>query len=121
MAIKTWNIDHYLGAWGRYRRMGNHTGLGYPSRNTIDRMVKEGPGASQSTAPIEYDEPDYVQEIQSAVNKLCALHKAVLEYYYINKHASHRLGAKKFNMPNTMRFRRTLDRAKADVKLLLRG
>ena len=121
MAIKTWNIDYYLGAWGRYRRRGNSPGLGYPPRCNIHRMMKEGPGASQSTAPIEYDEPDYVQEMQKAINKLCALHKAVLEYYYIERHASHRLGAKKFDMPNTMRFRRTLDRAKADVKLLLRG
>ena len=59
-----------LGEWGAYLRRNKYNNLGYPSENTIGRMMREGPGASQSTSPIDSYVPEYFETVNSIVCKM---------------------------------------------------
>ena len=80
--------------------------------------MAEGPGAGQSTAPVEYDPPGEVELIDGALRHISECHRRVLEYYYIQQGASIRKGAKYFEV-SVHDFRKKLDDAKQRIKLEL--
>ncbi len=61
----------YLEQWGTYVRYNRSEYLGYPKRNVIDRMIKEGPGASQSTG--SPDTPDHETEMTMVNRCVCLM------------------------------------------------
>ncbi len=89
--------QHYLETWGGYVRRNRVEHLGYPRRNTIHRMMKEGPAASQSTAPVDYSPPPEVQIIDKIMPKLPQRFKTVLELRYAHR-LSIRKGCKKMGL-----------------------
>lgn len=63
-------IDQRLARWGRYMRMREDFGLGYPSRSPIHRMMVEGPGAGSNKGIHHRPMPTDVAEIESILTKL---------------------------------------------------
>ncbi len=79
--------EYYLQTWGWYIRTNKTEYLGYPRRNVIHRMIHEGPGAGQSTAPVQYNPPEEVGIIDQAINseKFPGAFRDVLFCCYVRK------------------------------------
>lgn len=78
-------LDSKLKDWGRYRRKDNDCGLGYGSRNSIDRMMSEGVGAGQSTSSEIYiDTSDENLLMDKIIVFLEDKIKTAIEEKYIN-------------------------------------
>ncbi len=81
-----------LKEWGNYLRRNQYHNLGYPPENTIGRIMREGPGASQGTAPIDPPLPVYFETVNSIV---CKMDKSINEAVYCRfvKHMNDRKGS----------------------------
>lgn len=86
-----------LALWGRSDR-GGSVWLGLPKRNTIHRMMKEGAGASVSTAPLQViDLPEEVALIQRILPQLDEEIVDVLVARFV-KHLSERNGSDRLGL-----------------------
>ena len=59
-----------LREWGEYLRRNKYNNLGYPSENTIGRIMREGMGASQTTMPVDSFVPEYFETVNGIVLKM---------------------------------------------------
>ena len=59
-----------LKQWGGYLRRNHTDYLGYPKENILGRVMREGFGASQATAPAEYNPPTYFETINKVVQHM---------------------------------------------------
>ncbi len=67
-----------LKEWGGYLRSSRYQHLGYPRENTIGRIMREGPGASQSTTAIESVVPESFERVNEIVLSMAnAIQEAV--------------------------------------------
>ena len=78
-------IQIQLDRWGGYMRANRSEYLGYPRRNTIHRLMHEGTGAGQSTAPVERDTPEDIERIDLAVRHLPGGLRDAIELRYIRR------------------------------------
>ncbi len=78
-------ITHLLNQWGAYMRANHSEYLGYSKRNPIHRMMKEGVGAAQSTAPVVIETPEDVEVVEKAVEILPPRLKEALYCKYVHR------------------------------------
>jgi len=115
----TASLEFLLNQWGYYVRNGNHAGIGYPARNVIHKMIKEGPGASQSTATIENEVPDDFIYIDQCYGMMNSKFREVIKFRYVDK-LSKRQAAIKTKM-NREKYRQMLCQAEAGIDYYLKA
>ena len=109
-------VRFYLQRWGVYIR--NDKKLDRSSISISGRMMEEGPGAGQATAPILYDEPEGVAEMQSIYRDMPQELRDVLRVKYIdNKHNN--IAKRLLNISMTL-FRERLCQAEGHVQGAMR-
>jgi len=77
------NADVELKYWGNFMRRYRSEYLGFSHRNVIHRIMKEGTGASQATAPILVDVPEDIASIDRVVLAMDDKIRLSIEQKYI--------------------------------------
>lgn len=83
--MTTATAEYYLNKWGVYIATNRAEFLGYPRRNVIHRMIHEGPGAGQATAPIEYSPPIEVKVVDNIIPVLPQALQDILFLAFVHK------------------------------------
>ena len=74
-----------LRQWAGYLRHNHTDYLGYPRENILGRVMREGAGASQATAPSEYSPPVYFETIDRIVSHMEPLLRQAIYYRFVDR------------------------------------